>query len=67
MFVPSQDVLPHSESVIQETGKTTYCPKELPGASEISVTPLFPEKLGLGEGLSMTQRGPLSEENFLHY
>lgn len=29
MFIPSQDVLPHSESVTQQMGKSTYHSEEL--------------------------------------
>lgn len=53
MLITSQDVLLHSKSVTQQMGKTTYRPEELSRASEMLLTLLHPEKIGLGEGLSV--------------
>lgn len=63
---PQDFLLPHSESVIQQIGKTTSLSKGISRSFGVAPDTAVPEKTGLGEGLSIAQRNLLLGKMCLH-
>lgn len=64
MCIHSPDVLPHSEPVTQQMGKTTAHPKELSRSFGVAPDIPAPEKIGLGEGLQWHKEATSWEKTF---